>query len=56
MQYCDFLAWRKDDFIVDRILLDVSFIDDALAKANILNSLAAVNLWGAVCVKIDHKI
>ena len=34
-QYCDFLVWRKDDFIVDRILPDVSFIDDALAKANI---------------------
>ena len=34
-QYCDFLAWRKEDFIVDRILPDVSFIDDALAKANI---------------------
>ena len=34
-QYCDFLVWRKDDFIVDRILPDVPFIDDALAKANI---------------------
>ena len=33
-QYCDFLVWRKDDFIVDRTLPDVSFIDDALAKAN----------------------
>ena len=34
-QYCDFVVWRKDDFIVDRILPDVSFINDALAKANI---------------------
>ena len=34
-QYCDFLVWRKNEFIIDRILPDVSFIDNALAKANI---------------------
>ena len=33
-QYCDFLVWRKTEFIIDRILPDVSFIDNALAKAN----------------------
>ena len=34
-QYCDFLVWRRDDIIVERIFPDVTFIDDALAKANI---------------------
>ena len=34
-QYCDFLVWRKDEFVVDRIVPDVPFINGALAKAEL---------------------
>ena len=43
-QYCSFLVWRKNEFIIDRILPDVSFIDNALAKAS-QNSIAARVNW-----------
>ena len=34
-QYYDFLVWRKDEFVVDRIVPDVPFINGALAKAEL---------------------
>lgn len=46
-QYYDFLVWRKDEFVVDRIVPDIPFINSALAKANTFVKTTRTN-WSVV--------
>ena len=40
VQYCDFVVWKKADVFVQRILVDIEFIDDAIKNVKSFIKLA----------------